>query len=343
MEAREEAASGPPPRAPRVSVCIPTYNYARYLGPAIESVLAQTFADFELIVCDDASTDDTRAVLEQFDDPRMRVTFNPVNLGLFPNFNRCLELARGEYVKLLCADDWLDARYLAEAVNAMDAHPSAGLLTAPGYLVDDEGHPFAVATAGFGRRPLIPAAEALRRQADFLNPIGMPSNVLLRSSALQAVGHFDEAFAPAGDVHLWIRMLDRFDLAWLPDPRCFLRIHRRKSHDYGFDPTESPFLAWEDAAKGVRVDRALLDRARLAEAERCLLYVAVHLAHGRFAQAREILRFVGRHVGWGWALPRLAAGLPGLLRGQVARLLAPRLSRMVVYSPRPRLGPPVRG
>ena len=79
---------------PAVSVCIPTYNYARFLGSAIESVIAQTFEDFELIVSDNASTDDTQAVIASYDDPRIRAYRNDHNLGLFGNFSRCLELKK---------------------------------------------------------------------------------------------------------------------------------------------------------------------------------------------------------------------------------------------------------
>jgi glycosyltransferase involved in cell wall biosynthesis len=90
-----------------VSVCIPTFNYGRYIGRAVESVLAQTTRDFELLVVDNASTDETPDVLARFRDPRLRVHRNESNIGLFGNFRRCLELTSGELVKFLAADDWL--------------------------------------------------------------------------------------------------------------------------------------------------------------------------------------------------------------------------------------------
>src|SRR5688500_6704463 len=108
-----------------ISVCIPTFNYGHFLGRAVESVLAQDHGDFELIVVDNASTDDTQAVLARYDDPRLRVVRNPSNLGLFGNFERCLELAGGELVKFLASDDWLHPAYLREAVALAEAHPSA--------------------------------------------------------------------------------------------------------------------------------------------------------------------------------------------------------------------------
>jgi glycosyltransferase involved in cell wall biosynthesis len=187
---------------PRVSVCIPTYDYARYLPAAIDSVLAQDYDDYELIVVDNASRDETPAVLARYGD-RIRAYRNERNLGLFGNFARCLELARGELVKFLAADDWLHPAFLGEAVALMDRHPSAAIVSGPGFYVDEEGRVWGVGTTGVFDAGLVPGPVALRAQADLLNAIGMPSNTLLRRAAVDAAAGFDERFAPAADVHLW--------------------------------------------------------------------------------------------------------------------------------------------
>src|SRR3954465_13746774 len=101
----EMSASG---TAPRVSVCIPTYRGAGHLRTSIDSVLMQTFRDFELIVTDDHSPDDTFAIASSYGDPRIRCLRNERNLGAEGNWNRTLEQARGHYVKLLPQDDVLD-------------------------------------------------------------------------------------------------------------------------------------------------------------------------------------------------------------------------------------------
>jgi len=94
---------------PRVSVLIPSYNCARYLPEAIESVLEQKFRDFELLIRDDGSTDGSHAVIEKYAalDRRVDFHYNPVNLGAVRNWNCCLAQARGEYIQLLCCDDAL--------------------------------------------------------------------------------------------------------------------------------------------------------------------------------------------------------------------------------------------
>jgi hypothetical protein len=328
---------------PRVSVCIPAYNYARYLPAAIDSVLAQEFGDYELVVVDNASQDDTPAVLARYGE-RIRAHRNERNVGLFGNFARCLELARGELVKFLSADDWLHPAFLAEGVALMDRHPSAAIVSGPGFFVDGDGRVYGMGTTGVFEPGLVPGPVALRAQADLLNVIGMPSNTLLRRAAVETAGGFDERFAPAADVHLWGKLLARHDLAWLARPRCYLRVHSAKAHDYGLDPSESTFLAWEALGRevGPPIDPALVARAVGAEAERSLLYVVAHLLAGRPGAARRILAFTSRHVSWARVLARFALRLPALARAQLARALAVRRGRMVVYAPLARMGPPVR-
>ena len=330
---------------PRVSVCIPTYNYADLVGRAIESVLVQSAADLELHVIDDQSTDATEEVVAEYlDDPRVQFHSNPRNLGLFGNFNRCFELAGGEYVKILCADDWLHPRSIEDAVAALDAAPTASLATSPGYLVDYEGRMTGMISAPFGSERMVSGRRAAEALADGGNVIGMPTHVLMRGSAIEQAGRFEPEFEPASDVHLWLKLLAHGDAAWVPDPRCYLRIHQCHTHDYGDDPTEAVFRVWEDVARrepGL-VDRALLDRARYREAARCLLYVAAHSLSLQPGRARRVARAAGAHVRWRAVLPRFAADLPRLVRGQLARVVARATKRLVVYEPgvtTPRLGP----
>jgi hypothetical protein len=225
----------------------------------------------------------------------------------------------------------------------MLAHPEVALLTTAGFVVDEDGRRFGLASAEFGAGPVVPAATAVAAQARWLNLIGMPTNTLVRRDAALRAGGFDERFAPASDVHLWLKLLARGDLGWVPEPLCRLRIHTGKGHDYGPDPSESTFLGWEDAASwpGTPVTPAVLRTALYAEAERSLLYVVAHLVAGRPRRALEILRLTGRHVRWPRVVPRFLANLPRLVRGQAARVRALRSGRLVVYGRRgARVGPP---
>ena len=108
------------PQDPKVSVCIPTYRGGTTIGAAIESVLAQSLSDFEVIIIDDGSPDDTRDIIERYSDPRLIYLRNALNLGPQGNWNRCLEVAQGEYFKLLPHDDLLHPRCLERQVAVLD-------------------------------------------------------------------------------------------------------------------------------------------------------------------------------------------------------------------------------
>jgi glycosyltransferase involved in cell wall biosynthesis len=330
---------------PLVSVCVPTYNYARFLPRTIESVLAQTHADIELVVLDDASTDDTAAVVARYaSDERLRFERHERNIGLFANFNRCLEVARGEYVKLLCADDWLHPRSLEDALAALASAPSAGMATSPGWHVNVAGEVIGMVRAPFGRvARVVSGREAITAHADWGNVAGMPTHVLLRREVIAEVGGFEAEFAPASDVHLWLKVLARHDLAWVPEPRCYLRLHAEHGHEYAYEPSESVFLLWEDMARRAptAVEERMLNRALRREAAHHLLYVVVRLACGDLHGVRRLLAALRRHTALGPALTRFALSLPRITYEQSVRILARRRGRLVLYDPSPRAGGPI--
>jgi len=113
---------------PRVSVVVTTYNGSRYIGETIDAILAQSFTDFELLIIDDASTDDTVAIVEDYTDPRIRLVRNPENLGISRTRNRGIELARGDYLAANDHDDLSLPERLACQVAYLDAHPKVVLL-----------------------------------------------------------------------------------------------------------------------------------------------------------------------------------------------------------------------
>ena len=115
---------------PKVSVCIPTFNGASYVGATIDSVLKQNFQDFEIVIVDNCSTDHTEAIVKEHLLLSEKIIFykNEQNIGMAENFNKCLEYARGEYIKYLCADDLLLPGCLEQMVNGLDAHPEVSLV-----------------------------------------------------------------------------------------------------------------------------------------------------------------------------------------------------------------------
>lgn len=126
---------------PRVSIGVPVYNGQKFIAATIESLLSQTFSDFELIICDNCSTDGTEAICRQYAarDPRVRYFRNERNLGPAPNYNRCFELARGEYFKWNAADDLCAPEFVEKCVKVLDADPSVVSAYTRTILIDQEG------------------------------------------------------------------------------------------------------------------------------------------------------------------------------------------------------------
>lgn len=126
---------------PTVSIALPVFNGENYLSQAIESVLAQSYTDFELVICDNASTDATPVIGEAFarQDPRVRYHRNPRNLGAAPNYNRAFALSRGRYVKWLAHDDRIEPDYLRQTVAALDQRPELVLCNTAVDVIDEAG------------------------------------------------------------------------------------------------------------------------------------------------------------------------------------------------------------
>lgn len=127
--------------APLISVLMPVYNPGRFLPPAIQSVLAQTFTDFELLAVDDASSDDSWNYLNRVDDPRVRIARNERNLGACATLNRLIDMARGRYLARMDADDVIYAERFERQVDALQADPKVDLLGCGSVIADADLNP----------------------------------------------------------------------------------------------------------------------------------------------------------------------------------------------------------
>ncbi len=199
------------------TVAIPVYNRQHIIRAAIESALAQDVADLEVLVVDDCSTDGAWDVIRSYSDPRLRAVRNESNLGLFGNMNRCLDLARGKYIRILCDDDRLLPGCLRHETELMEAHPEAALLATRIYIVNKAGE--RVGMFGEHLKPglyhgkdVIPAALwVLSHYGHTL--FGYPSGVLMRAESVQKAGHFDTGLKQIGDVAYFLKLAQQGDLA----------------------------------------------------------------------------------------------------------------------------------
>ena len=212
-----ESDPAPSPHGPKVSVLLPVWNAERYLAGAIESVLAQSFADFELLIVDDGSTDGSTALIRRYRDRRIRRIENEKNLGVTRSLNLGLELAHGRYVARMDADDLCAPERLERQVAFLDAHPEVALVASRARWVDALG-----AEIGIIDTPA--DGETLRRRLRRGNWI-VHGTVMMRAEAVRALGGYDESMERAQDYDLWLRLSERHPIAALPDLLYTWRDH----------------------------------------------------------------------------------------------------------------------
>jgi glycosyltransferase involved in cell wall biosynthesis len=200
---------------PAVSVVMAVFDGGPWVRAAVESLLTQTLADFEVIVIDDGSTDITPAMLASVHDPRLRVE-RQERTGLTRSLVRALELARAPLVARLDADDLALPERLARQRRFLDANPQVGLLGTGAREVDLEGREVAIV------RPPVDDA-AIRRALIRENPF-VHSSVMMRRSALERSGSYDPSFLVAQDYDLWMRMAFVTRLANLSEPLVIRRL-----------------------------------------------------------------------------------------------------------------------
>jgi glycosyltransferase involved in cell wall biosynthesis len=207
---------------PRVTVLSSTYRDALYIGRAIESVLAQTYADFEYLILNDAAIDESRAIAASYADPRIRIVDNEVNLGLTKTLNRGLALANGELIARFDSNDICFPERLAKQVAFLDSHPDVAAVGVQAHVIDLNG-----------RR--IRRAEYQRPTTDlgidwyclFDTPLIHPGSMYRRSVVYDELGGYDEEYRVGQDAELWLRVRRGHKLANLGEALLALRYDRQ--------------------------------------------------------------------------------------------------------------------
>ncbi len=213
------------PENPKISVCIPTFNRAEYLRDAMESALQQTYSNFELLVVDDASNDSTPEVVASFKDPRIRYFRNAENIGMVRNWNRCLEVAAGEYVTILCDDDLMHPENLSEKMKAFESE-GVDLVFCAMNIVDEQGRQVRVYKHYPKSRYLSGPAKIVEWLGNG-NGIGCPSLVMVRASVLQKAGRFNETLLLHVDQEMWLRILLMGNAYFLENVLVSVRMHQK--------------------------------------------------------------------------------------------------------------------
>ena len=212
---------------PKVSVCIPVYNGSEYIAEAIDSVLAQTYENFNLLICDNCSTDNTEEIVHQFKDPRITYVRNTKNLGLVGNANRCLELADGKYVYILHHDDIMLPDNLALKVRILDEHPKVGLVHSDVLFMDQDGKPLDLTKFDAKKDYIEDGIKVFLRYIMDM-PVGASffiGAVLARRNCYLKLGGFNPILPNTNDSDMWMRILLFYDVACVGKPLVKYRLH----------------------------------------------------------------------------------------------------------------------
>src|SRR5262245_42228248 len=262
---------------PKVSVVITTRNRADFLRAAIHSVEHQTFQDFELIVVDDASEDETSEVVRSFSDPRIRYFRHETNKGEGATRNTGVRHAAGEYIAFLDDDDeWLP-RKLEKQVPLLDGSGSNVALVYSGFWKVEGTSKEIVARVVPQKRG------AVFRDMWFQNWIGTPSTVMLRRACFEKVGTFDEGLAFGADYDMWLRVAKEFEVECLTEPLVLYTVHANRM-SAGF---ESLIRGKEEQ---LRKYRHLFARDSKIYSRRYLSLGVLYCYNNEMAKARAALR-----------------------------------------------------
>lgn len=277
---------------PRVSVIIPSFNCAPWLAQAIESVLAQTYRDYEIVVVNDGSTDHTNEVVAPYLDRIIYV--QQENQGLSAARNAGIRAAGGEFIALLDADDWWLPAKLERQVPRFD-DPEVALVYSDFRIAYADGGEM---SSGLSRRPW--AAEGYAFENVLRSVFVFPTTAVLRRSSLDEVGYFDETLRSSEDQDLWLRLAFRWKLALVREP---LAVYRRRGGNITSDSgrvSGNAVAMWEKASR--TFDLSPAHRRLLAKQLGHAYYLRGYhlLSSGRMGEARRHLGYSLRHNPRAW-------------------------------------------
>ncbi|HEY3864049.1 MAG TPA: glycosyltransferase family 2 protein [Verrucomicrobiae bacterium] len=216
---------------PLVSILIPTYNRPEYLRRAVESCLSQTYPHYEVVITDNSTNDDSEKLAAAWTSPRVRYSRNPGNIGPTASCNRAVSLAQGKYLKFLMDDDLLKPRCLELMAKVMEENSTAGIVTAPMDLIDENDrrifpkfygcrimeyrYRYQVGDGLIARRTVLRDFLAGARRNDY--PCTVPSGLMYRTEALRRTGPFTKEADFAGDLEKCMKIATEWDFYYIDE------------------------------------------------------------------------------------------------------------------------------
>lgn len=208
---------------PLISICMPNYNYEKYIREAIESVLSQTYQNFEIIIVDDNSTDNSIGVIKSYNDPRIKLYQNETNLYTFKTNNKALSLANGELIAVLHSDDKYEPDFLEKIIESYDNYPEHRVFITGVYFYHSD------------KSKLIPwhpyDSGGIKSQSEVLirlfhqNNIGNGVNVVFHRECLQKAGTFSEEYKYIADYDFLLKLANKYEFIYIPKMLSYYRVH----------------------------------------------------------------------------------------------------------------------
>jgi glycosyltransferase involved in cell wall biosynthesis len=285
---------------PLVSVCIPTYNAEKTVVDTVQSILNQTYQNLEIIVVDNASTDNTLAILQQFKDQRIKIYTNSKNIGGERNWSRCIGLTSGEYIAIFHADDLYKPDMVKKQVQAFQDNPSVGAVFTMANRINERGEVL-------GGGILLPAKLREKRIYYFheifisilgnLNFLRCPS-AMVRSEIYKELAPFNiERFGTSADLDMWLRILERRPIAILDEKLMSHRISDTQgSYSYNYLRTEqADFFKVMDfylsnKSDNLDIPPSALNKYELQRSRGNITRAMNHLIKGQSQDAKKLLR-----------------------------------------------------
>lgn len=248
---------------PRVSVCIPVYQGESYIAETLDSVLAQEFDDMEVVVLDNCSTDATSAILGKYNDARLRIARNSATVPMPDNFNRAVRLCRGEFVKLVCADDLIASDCVSAQAAILADRPEVALVSCRLDFIDDNGSLLRASRglAGLlGEHSKDSVVRTIVRSGG--NPIGPPVATMFRKVDFDMCNGFDGRLLFPMELDMWTRLLEHGSFYGHGDTLCSFRVS--SANMTSATSIRSQYSQHAEFVRGIRWDPSVRRRDRFA-------------------------------------------------------------------------------
>lgn len=214
-----------------VSICVPTYNSTRYIRQCLDSIASQTYKNVEVIISDNASTDDTVTIIKEYVEKYgYKLNINPFNIGGGANFNKLISMAKGKYIAIYHADDVYENTIVEESIRLLDGDDAIGLVGTMGSIINDEGAAFNTMRLPKHLKKLNKTiytfdealSGILKRGWFFVTP-----SIMIRKKVCDELGIFDlKNFGSCGDYELWLRIANKYKVAIIDKRLINYRVHK---------------------------------------------------------------------------------------------------------------------